>query len=1848
MSRIRFPRLVAVVASAGLIAGAAVAIGPQAASPAVAAQVDVTLTPNPAYTGPTFQGWGTSLAWMANATGAYPSALRDDLVNKLFGDDGLRLNIARYNIGGGNASDVADYLRPGGAVPGWWNAQPPLTDAQGAITTSYVDRDRMLAAWTGTNDSDYDFSADPRQRAWIQAIKDKVTRWEAFSNSPPYFMTESGYVSGGMNASADQIKPEALAKFATYLKTVAEHVEASEGISFDTIDPLNEPNTNYWGTTVNGSGVPTGGGQEGAHASPALQAQVLNALQAELAKPATTTKTTVSGPDETNPSTFVSDWNGWDAAARSTVAQLNVHTYGTAERTQARDIAKAADKPLWMSEVEGDWGGNSWNPSSIENGLGIAGQITADLRELEPKAWVLWQPVEDLYNMQNVEKKNWGSVFIDFDCQADGTSARRVAAGDITTTCGVQVNSKYNTIRNFTHYIAPGDRIIPTNDANTTSAVSANGTGAVLVYTNTGTSARNVAVDLSRFGVIGAGATITPVVTTESPAASPTQNALVAGAPVTVDAASKSAVLNVPAKSVTTFIVSNVSGVAATAPGLADGARVKLTGVQSGKALSAAGTGVVISGYNSPDTAATQSWTATRAVVGDGTGRDQYLLKLDDGRVLSADSTGKLQIAAPSGDPATDPNARWLVNTTDGSAFSILNVGRQQVLDVGGQATSEGAPVGLWTSNGGGNQTFSIARAGGTATFPEATNDSLIAHDFTLYDADSGAGRSATSISGATLGLYQSRPDQPYGPDAALGSGSWGYVTTATGNPAVSGATGSTARADTVLVDAEPSGASLPAREVAYAFAIPNGTYNVTFGTKLPSGWGARSVELRAEGTTLGTITENGTEATKTYPVTVTDGRLDVSVHSVAGRTDGQADPVLSYVVVKTQTEWTTALLQQKLAATVVPDRSIFTDASLRALDAAHAAAQKVVDAASTDQDAIGAAYQALASAFASLQHKIASYTAFHPGQAWLDDGGATIQAHGGQVVPAKDANGRTIYYLYGEDRTNGYHSSPGVHVYSSYDLYNWSDQGVALRAMSSATQFTSDPYFSSLYGDYTQAQKDAVYQDLGTVPVAGVTPPIIERPKVIYNATTHKWVMWAHMDGPSATSTAQYAKAKAGVAISDSPFGPFRYIRSSYLDHSSAGGGTPGMARDMNLFVDDDGTGYIVYSSEDNATMYISKLNADYTDLATPANQAVEGIDYNRIFVGWSREAPAIFKYGGHYFLLTSGTSGWSPNPTKYARADDIMGAWTEVGNPFPWWAQSDSWNTQPTSVIPVDPAKGQFIYMGDRWNGGSDDALRNAPLVWLPINMGEGGDTFSIEVYDDWTLDQLDQWAAWDVLDAPTSLALGQAPTGTTVTVRQNGEDSVQPVTWTVTGAVDRPGLVTITGTLPGFGGRTFTRSVPVLPSRLVYVVNAGGQETADWKALINGARAFGPVLNAAADQAYGTDSVTGSKWGYLGTASGVTGDSSADIYTTLRYATSGSDLAYEFDGLRPGTYTVYAGYYDPWPWDARGADVTINGDLVEHDHAYATTDQSLAYANVVVGPDGRLTFSLAPTRGHDVQLSWLMVSATSSLPTVAASADARTVSLHTVPSGASGIEYRIDGAAWQTYAAPFTVPGTAAALVEYRATDRDASGPVSGMTLAAIGPDAVQDLLPLGTAKTVLRGAPITNLGAKVVDAGGNGVSGVDVVFTINGGEFAGGATNATVQSDAAGIAVAPTATAAATGSVTITAAFRTHATTLPAIQVVAPDPALRADVRVSSSVVGGKIVLNVSVTNAGTAAADVKIATKYGTKTFSAVAAGAAVSNGFKTMLASVPPGSVTVTLTGASGTSATTTAYGASQ
>jgi O-glycosyl hydrolase len=641
---------------------------PAAAAPApvpsATAAPGVTVTIDPSYQQPAFQGWGTSLVWMAAATGGYPDEIRKRLVDLVFGADGLNLNIARYNIGGGNAPTVQPYLRPGGAVPGWWKAPQ-----------AYGPQDKEW--WNPDDPEHWDLDADPNQRWWVDQVKDKVTHWEAFSNSPPWFQTVSGYVSGGFDPNTDQIRADRADQFADYLVRVTEHLEDAHDITVDTIDPLNEPNTNYWRTTLGADGQPTGGRQEGAHAGPALQAHLVTALKNRLAT--ASTKALVSAPDETNPGTFVTDWYGYPPTAQAAVSQLNVHTYGTGQRTAARDVAKAEQLPLWMSEVEGSWGNDY---TSMNSGLGMAQRIIDDIRELEPSAWVLWQPIEDADNMVAEGNLQWGSIHVPFNC----------SGSDTLETCPIRTNTKFDTIRNFTHFIHPGDRMVKVGDTATTAAIRGDGSGATAVHANQTADPRAVTLDLSRFGRIARTATVTPVVTSAA-------GKLVRGTPARVSGGR--ATLTVPGQSVTTFLIDGVSG--AGAKHLQAGHTYRLDGVQSGRSLTPAAGGAVI--RTTDPAAADQLWRFT--AIGDGLGnRERYVIgNAGTGRRLAV-RAGAVVVEDAAG--AADAGAQWTVSTTGDGTYTLINVAARRVVDVPGQATADGSPVGLYQPTSGSNQRWTV------------------------------------------------------------------------------------------------------------------------------------------------------------------------------------------------------------------------------------------------------------------------------------------------------------------------------------------------------------------------------------------------------------------------------------------------------------------------------------------------------------------------------------------------------------------------------------------------------------------------------------------------------------------------------------------------------------------------------------------------------------------------------------------------------------------------------------------------------------------------------------------------------------------------------------------------------------------------------------------------------------------------------------------------------------------------------------------------------------------------------------------------------------------------------------
>jgi hypothetical protein len=400
-----------------------------------------------------FEGWGTALAWFANVTGGYPEPVREKLADLLYGPGGLGFNIARYNIGGGNPAGIEPYLRPGADVPGFWRLADPK------------------AAWRPDDAAMWDWSADPRQRWWLDAIRTRVPEserlFEAFSNSPPWFMTVSGRVSGTQSGLDDNLRRGHEDAFAAYLARSVDELQKRHQIRFRTLSPINEPNTPYWFAANR---------QEGSHWSPAAQERII--LAADRALKARGLDTQVAAMDETNSQTFVRDWASYGASTRAVIGQLNVHSYDTTGQTGVRDIAATSGIRLWMSEVDLSAANTHEDFQNLDSALALAEHVVLDLKRLEPSAWVFWQAIEDLSG-QGGGGSNWGLIKMDLSPSAPADHPWHVT-------------TKYWAMANFSRYIRPGYRLVRVDDPDTVAAVAPGGGEIVFVHVNPGLATREL------------------------------------------------------------------------------------------------------------------------------------------------------------------------------------------------------------------------------------------------------------------------------------------------------------------------------------------------------------------------------------------------------------------------------------------------------------------------------------------------------------------------------------------------------------------------------------------------------------------------------------------------------------------------------------------------------------------------------------------------------------------------------------------------------------------------------------------------------------------------------------------------------------------------------------------------------------------------------------------------------------------------------------------------------------------------------------------------------------------------------------------------------------------------------------------------------------------------------------------------------------------------------------------------------------------------------------------------------------------------------------------------------------
>jgi len=275
-------------------------------------------------------------------------------------------------------------------------------------------------------------------------------------------------------------------------------------------------------------------------------------------------------------------------------------------------------------------------------------------------------------------------------------------------------------------------------------------------------------------------------------------------------------------------------------------------------------------------------------------------------------------------------------------------------------------------------------------------------------------------------------------------------------------------------------------------------------------------------------------------------------------------------------------------------------------------------------------------------------YNSIRPGQVWLDTEGKRIQAHGGSVIYIDGT-----YYFYGEnkEKTDGqcdiWHW--GVRCYASKDLYNWEDKGVII-----------PPDLENPSSTLYPSSK-------------------MDRPHIIYNARTKKYVAWLKIMQGRGLQTET-------VLTADDFLGPYTKVREGLRPLGMSAG-------DFDLAVANDGKAYYYFERVHSETI-CADLTDDYTDVT-----GYYSTHFPKPYPPYVREATAHFVRKNKHYLITSGTTGYLPNPSEVAIADTWHGPFTVLGNPHPDDVSNTSFHSQISSVFKVQGKKDLYIACADRW---------------------------------------------------------------------------------------------------------------------------------------------------------------------------------------------------------------------------------------------------------------------------------------------------------------------------------------------------------------------------------------------------------------------------------------------------------------------------------------------------------------------------------------------------------------------
>lgn len=394
----------------------------------------------------TIHHFGASDAWSVETIGLWPDAKRDSLVKVLFSSkfdsngnpEGAALSNWRFRIGDGSRDQTPQGLSPGN----WHKTTHCFLNADGS----------------------YNWDKQPGSVWFLKKAKEYgVPHYTGWTDSPPYFYTKSGYVfritgvTSGYNLKSDKYDA-----YSEFLANVANHFE-SEGIHFDVISPVNEPQWS-WDYKVGE------GGQPGSSCSNMEMATLVKSIDKVFTANSVKSKILISEAGDIN---YLSGRNGepagdqitnfWNSSSTNYIGNLpslsnyvSGHGYWT-ENTVVNTVTsrqnllsklQSTDPKLeyWQTEyslLSDGYAKEKANMTPIDYSLFIARVMHYELTVANCTGWDWWSTFSRPWGEDHKYRFaliNWYPNVDNVSCN-DGT---------------FELNKNLWTIGNFSHFVRPG------------------------------------------------------------------------------------------------------------------------------------------------------------------------------------------------------------------------------------------------------------------------------------------------------------------------------------------------------------------------------------------------------------------------------------------------------------------------------------------------------------------------------------------------------------------------------------------------------------------------------------------------------------------------------------------------------------------------------------------------------------------------------------------------------------------------------------------------------------------------------------------------------------------------------------------------------------------------------------------------------------------------------------------------------------------------------------------------------------------------------------------------------------------------------------------------------------------------------------------------------------------------------------------------------------------------------------------------------------------------------------------------------------------------------------------------